>query len=43
MLQQQNRKGHPYTIIIEDLIKAIKEKQKEKYEIILTTDGNRSL
>ena len=40
MLQLQNRKGHPHNIIIDDLIKLIKEKQNGKHKTILTIDKN---
>ena len=40
LLQQLNQKGHPRDIIIDDLIKDIKEKQQHNHDIILTIDGN---
>ena len=32
LLQKLNRKGHPYDVTINDLIKAIKEKQQNKHD-----------
>ena len=43
ILKQLNRKGHPHDVIINDLILAIKEKQKNNDEIMLTIDGNKTL
>ena len=40
LLKKSNIKGHPHDVIINDLSKTIKEKQKNKHEIIITIDGN---
>ena len=40
MMQQQGRDEHPHNATLNDLVKAIQQKQKYNNEIILTIDGN---
>ena len=39
-MQQQGRDEHAHNATLNDLIKAIQQKQKYNHEIILTIDGN---